>query len=48
MAHGSLHRIEVSRGTPGTPSALSNLMLTGLFALALAGSFYVSWLWAAR
>ncbi len=48
MPHGSLHRIEVSRGSPGTPSALSNLMVTALFGLALAASFYVSWLWATR
>ena len=44
----ALMRTEVSRLSPGTPNALSNLMVTGLFGLALIGSFYVSWLWAAR
>ena len=48
MTDGLHHRLELSRRSPGTPSALSNLMLTGLFGLALAASFYVSWLWATR
>ncbi len=48
MTHDSHDRIELSRRSPGTPSALSNLMLTGLFGLALTATFYVSWLWASR
>lgn len=48
MARASLQRIEVSRGSPGTPSVTSNLMLTSLFGFALAASLYVSWLWSMR
>ncbi len=48
MSRASLQRIELSRGSPGAPSATSNLMLTSIFGLALAASLYVSWLWAMR
>lgn len=44
----SHRRLELSRRSPGTPSALSDLMLTACFGLALAATFYVSWLWATR
>jgi hypothetical protein len=48
MTHAHTHRIELSRGSPGTPSAVANLMVTGLFGLALAATFFMSWLWSTR
>ena len=52
MANSSLatplHRIELSKASPGTPGALANLMVTTIFGLALAASFFVSWLWSTR
>ena len=48
MTHASPRRLELSRVTPGAPSAISNIMVTALFGVALTGLFAVSWLWATR
>jgi hypothetical protein len=48
MAHASMRRLELSRGGPATPTALSNIMVTAVYAAALAALFATYWLWAAR